>query len=59
MCRHLPSHSLVAPLSLINAIIVAIGHARKDEAYQHLTQLEEVWHAEGVYLSEAVKEERT
>ena len=39
-------------------MIVAIGHARKDEAYQHLTQLEEVWHAEGVYLSEAVKEER-
>jgi len=51
--------SLVAPLSLINAIIVVIGHARKDEAYQHLTQLEEVWHAEGVYLSETLKEERS
>jgi hypothetical protein len=45
-------------LSLINAIIVAVGHARKDEACQHLTQLEDIWHDEGVYLSETVKEER-
>jgi DNA-binding MurR/RpiR family transcriptional regulator len=51
--------SLVAPLSLINAIIVAAGHARKDEATKHLTQLEDIWHAEGVYLSETVKEERS
>lgn len=46
--------SLVAPMSLMNAIIVAVGLARKDEAYQHLTQLEDIWHAEGVYLNEAV-----
>ncbi len=50
--------SLVAPLSLVNAIIVAVGHARKEEAFQHLTQLEDIWHAEGVYLSEAIKEEK-
>lgn len=48
--------SLVAPMSLMNAIIVAVGLARKDEAYQHLTQLENIWHAEGVYLSETVEE---
>jgi DNA-binding MurR/RpiR family transcriptional regulator len=50
--------SLVAPMSLMNAIIVAVGLARKDEAYQHLTQLENIWHAEGVYLSETVDELR-
>ena len=50
--------SLVAPLSLLNAIIAAVGLARKDEAYQHLTYLEDIWHAEGVYLSETIKEER-
>ncbi|MEG1524090.1 MAG: MurR/RpiR family transcriptional regulator [Clostridia bacterium] len=50
--------SLVAPLALLDAIIVAVGLARKDEAYQHLTQLENIWHAEGVYLNETIKEER-
>lgn len=44
--------SLVAPLSLINAIIAAIGLARQDEAYQHLTQLEQIWSAEGVYMTD-------
>ncbi len=50
--------SLVAPLSLLNAIIAAVGLARKDEAAQHLTLLEDIWHAEGVYISETIKEER-
>ena len=44
--------SLVAPLSLINAIIVAIGLARKDEAYYHLSQLEKIWSEEGVYMTD-------
>ena len=44
--------SLAAPLSLINAIIAAIGLARQDEAYQHLTQLEQIWSAEGVYMTD-------
>ncbi len=51
--------SLVAPLSVMNAIIVAVGHARKDETYRHLTQLEDIWHAEGVYLSETVENLKT
>lgn len=51
--------SLVAPLSVMNAIIVAVGHARKDETYRHLTQLEDIWYAEGVYLSETVESMKT
>ena len=50
--------SLVAPLSLLNAIIVAIGLKRKDEAYRHLSQLEEIWHEEGVYLGEKTEREK-
>ncbi len=50
--------SLVAPLSVVNAIIMMVGNARKDEAYRHLTQLEEIWSEEGVYLPmETQKEE--
>jgi len=44
--------SLVAPLSLINAIISAVGLARQEQAYQHLDRLEQIWSAEGVYLTE-------
>ena len=44
--------SLVAPLSLINAIITAVGLARKDEAFRHLGQLEQIWSEEGVYMTE-------
>ena len=47
--------SLVAPLSLINAIIMAVGLARKDEAYQHLNQLEQIWSEEGVYMTDPHK----
>ncbi len=44
--------SLVAPLSLLNALIVAIGLRRNDEACRHLSLLEEIWRDEGVYFSE-------
>jgi len=44
--------SLVAPLSLINAIIVAVGLARKEEAFRHLDRLETIWSREGVYLTD-------
>ena len=44
--------SLVAPLSLINAIIVAIGLARREEASYHLSQLEKIWSEEGVYMTD-------
>lgn len=43
--------SLVAPLSLINALIVAVGLSRQDEAHRHLQTLEEVWGFEGVYMT--------
>ena len=42
--------SLVAPLSVLNAIIMAVGQARKDEAYGHLNRLEEIWREEGIYM---------
>ncbi|MDO4573312.1 MAG: MurR/RpiR family transcriptional regulator [Clostridia bacterium] len=45
--------SLVAPLSLINALIVAVGMRRNEAACRHLSRLEEIWRDEGVYLSEA------
>ena len=42
--------SRAAPLSLINALIVALGLKKRDELHQHLTRLEEVWSRNSVYL---------
>ncbi len=44
--------SLVAPLSFLNAIIVAVGLARKEDAFRHLTRLEQIWRSEGAYVRE-------
>lgn len=41
--------SLVAPLSLINAIIVAIGIKRREEISQNLGRLEKIWEEYEVY----------
>ncbi len=41
--------SLVAPLSIINAIIVAIGKKKKDEIGKTLSKLETVWEEYNVY----------
>ena len=41
--------SLVAPLSIINAIIVAIGKKKKDEIAKTLSKLETVWAEYNVY----------
>jgi len=41
--------SLVAPLSLINALIVAIGNRRKAEISQTFAQLESIWKEYDVY----------
>ena len=42
--------SLAAPLSLINALVVALALHRKDELNQHLKQLEEIWDQYSVYI---------
>ena len=42
--------SLAAPLSLINALIVALGLKKREELHSHLTRLEEVWSQNRVYL---------
>ena len=41
--------SLVAPLSLINAIIVAVGLRKREELEHTLTKLENMWEENGVY----------
>lgn len=41
--------SLVAPLSIINAIIVAVARKRPDEVRERLEKLEEIWDEYGVY----------
>ena len=43
--------SLVAPLSLINALIVATVLKMKDEVSDTFRELEKVWNREGVYTS--------
>ena len=43
--------SLVAPLSLINAIIVAVGMKRREELERTLGRLEKMWDENGVYNS--------
>lgn len=43
--------SLVAPLSLINALIVATVLEKKDEVKDTFDMLEEVWNEQGVYTS--------
>ena len=41
--------SLVAPLSLVNAIIASVSLLRKDEVEQRLRKLEEIWEEYEVY----------
>lgn len=42
--------SLAAPLSVINALIVALGVGRRDELSRHFARLEEIWNAHSVYI---------
>lgn len=44
--------SLVAPLSMINALIVAIGLKRKDQIHATLEKLEKIWDAYQIYESD-------
>ncbi len=41
--------SLVAPLSLINAMVVAVSRARKEEVHERLQKLERLWDEYDVY----------
>ena len=41
--------SLVAPFSLVNALIVAIGIKKKDEISGSFRELEAIWDAHNVY----------
>ena len=47
--------SLVAPLSLINAIIVALSIRNKDEVSQRFNQLEAIWDKQKVYTGKDEK----
>lgn len=42
--------SLAAPLSLINALMVALSLQRRDVLHERLTQLEDIWSEHRVYL---------
>ena len=44
--------SLAAPLSVINALLVALGLHRKEELSQHFHQLEGIWDTYAIYLEE-------
>lgn len=47
--------SLAAPLSLLNALLVALGLHRKEALTQHFRQLESIWETYEVYLEEEGK----
>ncbi|MBR6027828.1 MAG: MurR/RpiR family transcriptional regulator [Clostridia bacterium] len=44
--------SLAAPMSVINALLVALGLHRKEALSQHFRQLEDIWDTYKVYLGE-------
>ena len=48
--------SLVAPLSLINALIVSVTLSKKDEVYKNFNALENIWDTYQVYEKEEVNE---
>ncbi len=41
--------SLVAPLSVVNALLIAVGNAKKNEAVDHFKNLEKIWNEYGIY----------
>lgn len=50
--------TLVAPLSLINALLVAIVIRKKDEIIRTFGTLEQVWKEQNIYAVEASKDEK-
>ncbi len=51
--------SLVAPLSLINALIVSLGLRKKSQVAEHFKDLEELWAEYNVYIEVDDKETKT
>ena len=47
--------SLVAPLSVINALVVALCLRRPDDVKRNLETLEDVWNNYQVYLNDEIK----
>ena len=45
--------SMAAPMSVVNALIVALGLKTKDAVSERFKQLEEVWDAYSVYMNES------
>ena len=43
--------SFAAPLSLINALIVALGQRRRHEVSEYFQEMEEIWNKYDVYLA--------
>jgi DNA-binding MurR/RpiR family transcriptional regulator len=43
--------SFAAPLSLINALIVALGQRRRHEVTEYFQEMEEIWNKYDVYLA--------
>ena len=41
--------SLVAPMSLINSFIIALGNLRKDDLNKYFTELEDIWDRYDIY----------
>lgn len=50
--------SLVAPLSVLNALLSAVGKARQDSARKSLAELERIWSREGMYLTDREPEDK-
>lgn len=46
--------SLVAPLSLVNALIVSVGMKERDKITETFEKLENIWDEYGIYLSKLV-----
>jgi len=43
--------SFAAPLSLINALIVALGQRRRHEVSEYFNEMEDIWSKYDVYLA--------
>ena len=47
--------SFAAPLSLINALIVALSQRRRREVSEYFSEMEKIWDNYGVYLAKTAE----